>query len=50
MSIDHKDLLAASTPIVANLTLSQWNQVTGLIGGILGIAYLLWKWRTESGK
>ena len=50
MPIDHKDLVAASSPIVANLTLSQLNQVTGLVGGVLGIIYLLWKWKRESSK
>lgn len=50
MPIDHKDLIVASSPLVANVTLSQLNQITGLVGGVLGIAYLLWKWKRESGK
>jgi hypothetical protein len=50
MNITPKDLVAASSPVVASLTLTQLNQLTGLVGGVLGIAYLLWKWRKESGK
>ena len=48
--LDHKDILAAATPSVASLTLSQVNQLTGIIGGVLGILYLLWKWQKEAGK
>jgi hypothetical protein len=50
MPIDHKDLVAAGSPIVATLTLSQLNQLTGLVGGVLGIVYLLWKWSREAKK
>jgi hypothetical protein len=43
-----KDILVAGTPAVASITLSQVNQVAALVGTLLGIAYLLWKWRREA--
>jgi hypothetical protein len=43
-----KDVIAASTPVVASVTLSQVNEIAGLVGTLLGIAYLSWKWIRES--
>ena len=43
-----KDYIVAGTPAVASITLSQVNQVAGLVATLLGIAYLLWKWRREA--
>ncbi len=45
-----RDILVAGTPAVASITLSQVNQIAGLIASILGILYLLWKWRREASK
>lgn len=45
-----KDLVTAAVPITASLTLSQINSVIGIIGGALGIAYLIWKWVKEYRK
>jgi hypothetical protein len=45
-----RDIFVAGTPAVASITLSQVNQVAGLIASILGILYLLWKWKKEAGK
>ena len=43
-----KDYIVAGTPVAASITLSQVNQVAALVGTILGIAYLLWKWWREA--
>ena len=43
-----KDYIVAGTPVAASITLSQVNQVAALVGTLLGIAYLLWKWRREA--
>jgi hypothetical protein len=43
-----KDYIVAGTPAVASITLGQVNQVAALVGTLLGIAYLLWKWRREA--
>ena len=43
-----KDYIVAGTPVAASITHSQVNQVAALVGTLLGIAYLLWKWRREA--
>ena len=43
-----KDYIVAGTPVMASVTLGQVNQVAALVGTLLGIAYLLWKWRREA--
>lgn len=45
-----RDIIAATTPVAASITLTQINQVVGLIGTVLGIVYLLWKWHREASK
>jgi hypothetical protein len=50
MNSHPKDILTASIPTAATLTLSQIHLVVGIIGGILGIAYLVWKWRREANR
>jgi hypothetical protein len=42
-----RDMVAAAAPATATLTLSTINEVLGLFSGVLGIAFLLWKWRRE---
>lgn len=42
------DIASAFIPPVAALSLGQINSIVGICGGLLGIAYLLWKWRKES--
>lgn len=42
-----RDIVAAAAPATATLTLSTVNEVLGLCSGLLGIAFLLWKWRRE---
>jgi len=43
-----KALLTAATPTIAMLSLSQVNEVAALVGSLLGIAFLLWRWRREA--
>jgi hypothetical protein len=45
-----KDLATAATPVVAWTSLSQVNDVAALIGTLLGIAFLLWRWHREATK
>lgn len=42
------DLATATLPPVLAVTLGQIHTIIGIIGGLLGIAYLLWKWRKEA--
>jgi hypothetical protein len=50
MNSHEKDILTAAIPTTASFTLSQINSVIGIIGGLVGIAYLIWKWKKESKK
>ena len=40
--------LTAATPAAAMVSLSQVNEVAALVGTLLGIAFLLWRWRREA--
>ena len=50
MNSQEKDILVAAIPTTASFTLSQINSVIGIIGGLVGIAHLIWKWRKEANK
>jgi|GEM_PF-1182546 len=41
------DFLAASLPTVSATVVAQANEWAGLIGSLIGILYLLWRWRRE---
>jgi len=41
-------VLTAATPAAAMVSLSQVNEVAALVGTLLGIAFLLWRWRREA--
>ena len=43
-------ILTAATPAAAMVSLSQVNEVAALVGTLLGIAFLLWRWRREAQK
>jgi ABC-type enterobactin transport system permease subunit len=42
------DILAAAAPTVSATLVAQANQIVGMIGSLLGIVYLLWRWRREA--
>lgn len=44
------DILAATAPVAANVTISHVNELASLIATALGIAYLLWRWRRDATK
>ena len=46
------DVVAAiGSPVaVATITLADCNTFVAFVGGVLGIVYLLWKWRREARK
>ena len=48
--VPSKDIATAATPVVAFTSLSQINEVAALIGTLLGIAFLLWRWQREARK
>ena len=43
-----KAILTAATPAAAMISLSQINEVAGLVGTLLGIAFLIWRWCREA--
>ena len=45
-----KDVLTAATPTIAMVSLGQINEIAALIGSILGIAFLIWRWQREIAK
>jgi hypothetical protein len=45
-----KATLTAATPAAAMVSLSQVNEVAALVGTLLGISFLLWRWRREAQK
>jgi len=48
MSLDNtKAFLTAATPTIAMVSLAQINEVAALVGSLLGIAFLLWRWRKQ---
>lgn len=48
MHLTVKDIIAAAVPAVSSAALGIINQVVGIIAGVLGILYLLWKWSREA--
>ena len=46
-SDDIRATLTAATPAAAMVSLSQVNEVAALVGTLLGIAFLLWRWRKQ---
>jgi hypothetical protein len=48
MTLDNtKAFLTAATPTIAMVSLAQINEVAALVGSLLGIAFLLWRWRKQ---
>lgn len=50
MKVTPTEIGIASMPPVASITLGHINSLVGIVGGLLGIAYLLWKWRRDASK
>jgi hypothetical protein len=42
------DYVAAILTPVASLTLAEINAIVGIVGGLTGFSYLIWKWRKEA--
>jgi ABC-type enterobactin transport system permease subunit len=47
-SLKPGDVIAAAAPTVSATLVAQANQIVGIIGSLLGIVYLLWRWRREA--
>lgn len=48
MNLDNtKAFLTAATPTIAMVSLAQINEVAALVGSLLGIAFLLWRWHKQ---
>lgn len=47
-SLKPVDVIAAAVPAISATVLGQINDLIGIIAGLLGIAYLLWRWRREA--
>ena len=41
------DAVAAITPPVATITMSQVNAYLGFLTGVASLGYLLWRWRRD---
>ncbi len=41
------DAIAAITPPVATITMSQVNAYLGFLTGVASLGYLLWRWRRD---
>jgi len=41
------DYATAGMPVGLTLTLGEVNTLVGIVGGLLGIAFLIWRWRKE---
>jgi hypothetical protein len=47
MKVTPTDIGIASMPPIASITLGHINSLVGIVGGLLGIAYLLWRWKRD---
>ena len=50
MNMKPADFIAATAPAVSATILGQINDLIGIIAGLLGIVYLLWRWRREASR
>ena len=48
MNMKPADFIAATAPAVSATILGQINDLIGIIAGVLGIVYLLGRWRREA--
>lgn len=42
-----KDFATATIPTVAMVSIARINEIAGLFATLLGIAYLIWRWRRQ---
>ena len=48
MNTKPSDVIAATVPLLGTVTLGQINDLVGIAGGMLGMAYLIWRWRRDA--
>lgn len=50
MNMKPADFIAATAPAVSATILGQINDLIGIVAGLLGIVYLLWRWHREASQ
>jgi hypothetical protein len=48
MNMKPADFIAATAPAISATILGQINDLIGIVAGLLGIVYLVWRWRREA--
>ena len=48
MNTKPSDVIAATVPLLGTVTLGQINDLVGIAGGMLGMAYLAWRWHRDA--
>ena len=48
MNTKPSDVIAATIPVLSTVTLGQINDLVGIAGGMIGMAYLIWRWHRDA--